>query len=182
MHAALWDAAAGEPRDLGTLGGASSGAADLNDAGQIVGTAAHATGAVRAAFWASAADPPLDLGTLDGAVRSAATAINERGEIVGDALFADRRVALFWASPNAGPIPLTSLGGSSSQAVGIDNRGRIVGQAQNAAGEFRACLWPTAWDAPIDLGPGFARAVTPRGIVVGDVGGQAAAWMLAGRR
>jgi hypothetical protein len=83
---------------------------------------------------------------------------------------------LFWAGAGAPPIALVSLGGSSSQAVGLDNRGRIVGQAQNAAGEMRACVWPSAFDPPIDLGPGFARAINPRGVVAGDAGGRAVVW------
>jgi chitinase len=178
VHAAVWADFASEPVDLGTFGGASSSAADLDDAGQVVGTASYADGSQRAAFWPSAGDPPIDLRSIDGATRSSALAINERGEIAGDAFFAgtNTRVALFWADAGAAPIPLASLGGASSQAVGLDNRGRIVGQAQNAAGEMRACVWPSASELPIDLGPGFARAINPRGVVAGEAGGRAAAW------
>lgn len=177
-HAALWNDAASPPIDLGTFGGTSSSAADLNDAGQIVGAARYADGAQRAAFWPSPGEPPIDLGIVAGATRSAATAINERGEIAGGAFFADtgRRVALFWPSAGADPIELPSLGGASSQAVGLDNRGRIVGQAQNAAGEMRACVWTSPFDPPIDLGPGFARAINARGIIAGEVEGNAAVW------
>ena len=183
VHAAVWDDPWGDPQDLGTFGGASSGAADLNDGEQIVGMASYADGSQRAAFWPSASETPVDLGTLDGATPSAAAAINERGEIVGEAFFAagSRRVALIWTDAGAAPISLMSLGGASSQAVGIDNRGRIVGQAQNAGGEMRAVLWPGALEPPIDLGPGFARAVNARGLVVGDSGGQAVAWAVTGR-
>lgn len=174
----MWADFASEPVDLGTFGGASSSAADLNDAGQIVGTASYADGSQRAALWPSAGDPPVDLGSIDGATRSSALAINERGEIAGEAFFAgtNTRVALFWADAGAAPIPLASLGGASSLAVGLDNRGRIVGQSQNAAGEMRACVWQSASAQPIDLGPGFARAINPRGVVAGETGGQAAVW------
>jgi probable HAF family extracellular repeat protein len=178
VHAAMWTDSLSEPVDLGTFGGASSSAADLNDAGQVVGTASYGDGSQRAALWPSGGDPPIDLGTIVGASRSSAFAINERGEIVGEAFFAssNHRVALFWADAGAFPIQLASLGGASSQAVGLDNRGRIVGQAQNAAGEMRACLWPSAFEPPIDLGPGFARAINPRGVVAGELGGQAVVW------
>jgi uncharacterized membrane protein len=176
IHAALWSDAASEPVDLGTFGGASSSAVDVNNAGQVVGAARHPDGAQHAAFWPSADDPPIDLGIVAGAARSGGLAINDRGEIVGEAVFATHRVALFWPYAGAQPIHLATLGGSASQAVDVDNRGRIVGQAQTAGGEMRACLWPSAFEPPIDLGPGFARAINPRGIVAGDAGGQAAVW------
>jgi hypothetical protein len=83
---------------------------------------------------------------------------------------------LFWPSADAPPIQLASLGGASSQAVGLDNRGRIVGWAENAAGEMRACVWTSADEPPIDLGPGFARAINARGTIAGEVGAQAAIW------
>lgn len=50
-HAFLWTEAAGSMDDLGTLGGASSAALDVNASGVIVGTAQAADGSFRPVLW-----------------------------------------------------------------------------------------------------------------------------------
>src|SRR5262249_55276876 len=73
-------------RDLGTLGGGSSSAADVNSAGQVVGTAARSSGSEHAFLWQHGV--MTDLGTLGGQT-SAATAINDVGQVTGTATAAD---------------------------------------------------------------------------------------------
>ena len=51
--------------DLGTLGGASSGAEAVNDSGQVVGGSQTASGANHAFLWTQAGGM-VDLGTLGG--------------------------------------------------------------------------------------------------------------------
>jgi probable HAF family extracellular repeat protein len=79
-HAFLYSG--GVAAGLGTLGGSSSYAFGLNDAGQVVGESRVAGGANHAFIYS--AGVMTDLGTLDGSgVDSAATAINNAGQITG---------------------------------------------------------------------------------------------------
>lgn len=70
----------GVTRSLGTLGGSSSSADDINDEGEIVGYSDTAAGSRRAILYRDSA--VIDLGTLGGS-GSWASAINEAGSIVG---------------------------------------------------------------------------------------------------
>ena len=67
--------------DLGTLGGPSSEATDVNNLGDVVGAAALADGASHAFVYRTGR--MLDLGTLTGGTNSRATAISDGGTVVG---------------------------------------------------------------------------------------------------
>jgi probable HAF family extracellular repeat protein len=81
-HVFLW--VDGAMQDLGTLDGASSYAADINMADEIVGSADNSVG-TRAFLYANSRF--TDLGSLGGAW-SAAAAINNHGQIVGGSTLA----------------------------------------------------------------------------------------------
>jgi probable HAF family extracellular repeat protein len=75
-------------KDLGTLGGPSSAAYGINDAGQVVGGASTSSGVVRAFLYDRNATPKMqDLNSLippdSGWRLEEAQAINQRGQIVG---------------------------------------------------------------------------------------------------
>jgi probable HAF family extracellular repeat protein len=94
-------APAGQPVDIGTLGGTSTSIPTqfpglaLNDAGQVVGWSTTAGGATHAFVW-SLADGMTDLGTLGGATSQAA-AISENGLVAGSSSAADGTIhATLW--------------------------------------------------------------------------------------
>ena len=66
--------------DLGTLGGLSAQAQHINDAGQVVGSAASGTSGGRAFLWQNGT--MTDLGTLGGNT-AGASAINNLGQVAG---------------------------------------------------------------------------------------------------
>ena len=85
-HAAVWDKN-NVATDLGTLGGPTSVAYDVNEGGDVVG-ASDVPGGARHAFLVTAGGPMVDLNTLipanSGWVLDEARAINRQGQIVGN--------------------------------------------------------------------------------------------------
>ena len=134
--ATLWSGI--EYTHLGTLGGSSSIASDINNAEQIVGrselagnTSTHAT------LWSNGSI--IDLGTLGGTV-SWARAINEVGQIVGQSRTSGdtETHATLWLNGAAIDLndyldaDMASAGWVLNSANDINNNGWIVGLASNS--------------------------------------------------
>lgn len=174
-HALIWDPSTGRKQDLGSLGGANSTAAAINDAGQVAGTAQLASGEARAFVW-DAAGGMRDLGTLAGNY-SYATAINAAGQVAGyssDGSGFER--AVVW-DPVKGIADLGTLGGQGaySRAFGINDLGQVVGTSRSdtLGGAF---LWDsiagmTNLNTNAQLPFGEAYAINSFGTVVGMGGG-----------
>jgi probable HAF family extracellular repeat protein len=79
MHAVRWQD--GQVQDLGTLGGNSSLALDVNERGDIVGYSDTAEGTIHAFLWTSG--QLIDLGPEPETEYSTAEIVNNRGQILG---------------------------------------------------------------------------------------------------
>jgi len=126
---------------LPTLGGTSTSAADINDAGDVVGWSYTADGQQHAFLWTPGGGME-DLGTLGGGSSSAAS-INEAGQIVGTSASTDAknaRHAFLWTR-GSGMRDLGTLAAQFSVATGINDNGLVVGNNVVLNFRNRAFLW-----------------------------------------
>jgi probable HAF family extracellular repeat protein len=138
---------------LGTFGGSSSQATDVNNGGEVVGFASLANG-YQHAF--SAVDAlMIDLGTLGGG-SSYAYGINDSGEIVGYSWLAngDQHAFLY---DDGTMLDLNSLIPSNSgwvllQAYGINDSGQVTGVGLYH-GKLSAFLLTDPPNGPLDVAP-----------------------------
>jgi probable HAF family extracellular repeat protein len=144
----LWSS--GTMTDLPKLpGGQETQAIGINNRGQAVGFS-WTSGFSHAVLWDGGVI--TDLGTLPGAVysRSIAHALNARGQVVGSSSSSmdfGRDHAVLWENGR-----ITDLGappGGGSQALGINDKGEIVGWIQEFGSDTRAALWANrSWPPP----------------------------------
>ena len=156
-HAALWNAP-DEVEDLGTLGGLGSTATDINDRGDVVGSAGNGGDNGQPFLWTEAEGMRqiFDCGSYGGIARG----INNRREIVGRCTEPGDR-AFYW-SERTGKIDIDVPGFPETDAISINNRGEVVGvaQATTPAGIVRGFKW-TLHGGPVllrDLGNDFSFA------------------------
>jgi probable HAF family extracellular repeat protein len=163
-------AAAPQMTDLGTLGGPTSNATDVNESGQIVGSATLANAQTHAFIITPWLGPQMiDLGTLPNGTFSEARAISNRGQVVGGA-FPEPGTgisrAFLWDQGVMTALP-DLAGSDSSWANDVNDAGVIVG-----ASGFRPVRWVNG--VPQQLGPisglqvgGEAVGINASGVIVG---------------
>lgn len=147
----------------------SSSTAEINNAGQIIGTS-HGDDYSRAVVWQRG--DMTDLGILPGALSSEASGINEHGVAVGNSFLPDgigRRAVVF----HGGQV--TDIGGlpnsTGNTAHSINFWGQIVGSSQVAGSHRRGFLYDNGVFTDLGMLPNSVATVpiriNRRGFIIG---------------
>ena len=139
--------------DLGTLGGATSEAFDVNNLGDVVGTAATAAGQSHAFLFRNGR--MVDLGTLAGGTASQASAISDGGVIVGTSgingygpMFPEFTQGFVWQDGTMQSVGALYCPCSfnrrhgTSRALAVNSANRVVGDSMTGRASYKgAFLW-----------------------------------------
>lgn len=129
---------------LPPFGGTAAVANAINDNGQAVGISGCITANLYAVLWNHGT--PINLGSLGGVAGNFAFDINNKGQVVGQSdLPGDMLLhAFLWQDGVMTDLGSLSEALPASEAIGINNRGQVVGFSLNAAGDDPsavAVLW-----------------------------------------
>lgn len=139
VRTAFYRDAAGNFTYLGTLGGPTSTAYALNNAGVVVGEATNADGQARAFVWTKA-QGLQSLGTLGGA-HSRARSVNNKDIVVGQANDPQNfSHAMKWTATGGMESLGHLLGGWFSEALRINDNNQVVGAANVGSGSLHAFI------------------------------------------
>jgi len=152
FRAVVWGPDGQVERELPPVADDSTSAATaINDRGQVVGISGRCDqsvgrySAIHMVLWENGV--PAVIPALGGVAWNTPMAINQRGEVVGfaNASAADadnfNPRAFYWRK-GQGTRPLAALPDHvTTQATGINERGQIVGQSCDAAGNCKGVLW-----------------------------------------
>jgi len=182
--------------DLGTLGGSASLAFGINNAADVGGAANVPSEYQHPFLWIRGS--MIDLGTLGGPNANAG-APNDRDVVpvmsetaatdpLGENFcgFGTGHVCLGAVWGNHSLTPLPTLGGNNAEAIAINNRGQVVGLAENGVHDsscsapqvldYEAVVWGPNPGEMHSLPPlpgdtvGFALGINDRGQAVGSSG------------
>ena len=136
-------------------------ARDINDAGQVVGSAnAGGTDVGHAVFWKDGVIQ--DLGTLGTGLYSEAWGINNLGQIVGTSYTAGGNLGVhgFLYTPGEGLRDLTPTSDAAA-ATDINDLGQVTGY-KTAVGGYHAFRWNGGTFLDLGVVPGFALFISTR--------------------
>ena len=160
--------------DLGTLGGASSFATDVNNSGVVVGWSLNANGVSRAFKWITEGGM-TDLGTLPDHDWSRAVSINEGGDILG--LSGENEsgtsTPVIWTKSGISELPIPLLPNASfGEPTDFNQEGEVVGW--DVVGFQHAWIWTSTRgkhditaNAPAPGAEGIASQINSSGLVAG---------------
>ena len=152
--------------DLGTLGGSTAFARDINEPGKIVGESTTARGQTHAFLVTPWVGRMVDLGTLGGTF-SQASGISNRGQIVGTStLSGDAQTRAFlWDQGKMTALPPLN-GAMFSEGLDVNDSGTVVGQSDGVA-----VRWQNGRVQSLGMlggGSSFATGINPSGVIVGS--------------
>jgi probable HAF family extracellular repeat protein len=181
----------GSRTTLGGLGGGSTRPADINNAGQIVGTSSTTAGLGHAFLWQNGV--MTDLGVLEGDEDSSASAINADGVIVGTSgrLDADSMAIYTPFIFENGVMRAIAVQSSEAYATDVNDAGAVVGimRTGGTSSPYHAWIYVdgvvTNLNSLIPAGSGlhlaYANAINNNGEIVGlayDAQGQPHGFLL----
>ena len=157
--------------DLGTLGGAGSTAAGVNESGDVAGTSNTSWGEPHGFRWRDGVMTGIH---SMGGWGAEAFDVSDDGWVVGSAATsAGQWVGMYWFG--ADPHPVGTLGGGSSQAFAISGAHVIVGRSTDADAVSQAFRWEggaiVGLGGLVDGAPSEAWDVNDAGVIVGEATG-----------
>ncbi|GLZ39916.1 hypothetical protein [Actinokineospora sp. NBRC 105648] len=182
-RAVRWDVA-GNPTDLGTLGGAVSTAMSVSANGLIAGSGQLANGAYHAVRW-DRHGRITDLGALAGGTTSGASDVAVDGTVVGSAIGPDGHGHAVKWDPRGHVIELPSPPGTEASWAGmVNSRGDVLGGATTHLGVITALRWDRDGTLTVlpDLGvnPSYGWGLAHDGTAVGQVDAYPVLWTRSG--
>ncbi len=141
-HAFAWTAATGMTDLAASMGRGQSGAFDVNDAGQIIGSGPVSNNVVHAVIWSGGGFQ--DLGAPTGSTGSTGVSINSLGNVAGYSTINGHNLGFFWSS-QGGLVSLPNLNGSRESIIGgINNSNEISGTVTLPSGLALAYTWTSS--------------------------------------